>query len=122
VLGVGTTPHLNSRPRMHASGAFLVPSPGQPNSGHDFCFALQTGPNPQPYETTTPTAMHHTRLLLTCAMLGLALLAHPAEADYALGTARAASGCVVCHTNRDMLKSALDVQEKRVSALIEGPG
>ena len=55
-------------------------------------------------------------------MLGLALLAHPAEAENAHGAARASSGCVACHTNRDMLKSALDVQEKRVSALIEGPG
>jgi hypothetical protein len=55
-------------------------------------------------------------------MLGLALFGHPVEAENAQGALGAGSGCVACHTNRDMLKSTLDIQEKRVSALIEGPG
>ena len=36
--------------------------------------------------------------------------------------ARADSGCVLCHTDRDMLTRNLDTTEKRISSLIEGPG
>ena len=59
------------------------------------------------------------RPFLVPLVLNIALLCLPSTVPAA---ARADSGCVLCHTDRDMLTRNLDTTEKRISSLIEGPG
>jgi hypothetical protein len=52
----------------------------------------------------------------------IALLCAYAGAENGPAAAQHPSGCVVCHTDRDMLTSTRSSTETKISALIEGPG
>lgn len=64
------------------------------------------------------------RMPLICGLFSglIALLCVYAGAETGPAAAQDSSGCAVCHTDRNMLTSTLSVTEKKISALIEGPG
>ena len=66
--------------------------------------------------------MSHSRKYLVPLLLNIALLFPVAGTAGVSSGAHSDSGCVACHTDRDMLTQTLDATEKRISSLIEGPG